>query len=394
MENLRRYFRPVLFQLIIYFVMFWNTGFLQNAYELIENDERSPMEIATLSENVWNLAEHKIELAKQKVARGEVYAPADYFKDIAEIEQQQKRLNISIHFPAAQLQDLMNKSITSKRCTIQDLDNARETYKRQLEDNLAHRDEFKQELKQLGWGGFFCWLMSFYFWNLIPVALLYIVWMLQQQLEERRRHFCFPSPLNFAWTVVAHPFYLTRIFVERARQSGRKVYVEAEYRRTKSKLFTYLTEREQRRIKEFADSGLQVFAWRRYLRLNGLKPLHTLAAVLAVMIVIAVLPKPTEAKTNNHGKEGSYVISWQQLSTNLARMNIEPDDGQIDGQNLERNCFFEWEEFNFLVFPQLVLSEFLDLPFNFQEVLEKFVHIPINRLFNSMASMCFMSNGS
>jgi hypothetical protein len=331
MKRLQKYYKPGFFKLLLILAMIWNIGAVQALFCAIVDDitkesvnQISPEERIRQTEEARKLVEEKIVLANQQMDKGRVYSPYDYFRDLIDVEKVNPQLGISVLAAIYKLQALSSKSIEQGIFSWDDIDRAREKYKCNLTQDLEKsRIETFEKLKASGWKGIGSWLLGIYLWNLLPVALLYLVWMLQEQeVEERLR---FPKPLNFIWTVLAHPFYLTIIFAKWWRKQGREWRLEVEYRRTKQKLFVYLSDEEKRRIKEFAQSGLSIWSWRRLLQSQELRTAHSVAAVLCVMMLIAILPRLSGA--DSMLTDNSFeVLTWHQSFDHLPRMDI---DGQI-----------------------------------------------------------------
>ena len=188
--------------------------------------------------------------------------------------------------------------------------------------------------------------------------------------------------------VLAHPLYLTRLFFKWLVRSGRELYVEAAYRQTKEKLFVYLSEREEKKIKNFAEHGLPITAWRMMLRLKGLKPVHTLAAAMAVTLIFAVLPRPVEAKTRPIRDPGPSYVCLQEISNHLARMSISEDDQIKDrcGTDFQQDIgkTMSWEKpTGMRQIPLVGKLMIIHSPFCLQEVIRKIEHIPLTRLFSA-----------
>ena len=387
MEKFKKLYRPTLFKAILIIVMAWNTGPLQLYLEQFKDDPRSAKEVVDLRQKVENFAEEKYERAKQGVAQGIAYSPGDYFRDMTEIETYRKELKApsGVLQGSLRLQVMLEGNRSKGIFSYVEVVRARQRYESAI--HASPHDKFGlSEVKTI-----LTWLFEIYLLNLLPVALFYLI-LLIERWKSQDRSLSILSLIYFVWKVFAHPFYLTRSFVRWWRSGYREFYFEAEYRRTKSKLFVYLTEREKRRIKNFAENGLPIQVWRGMLKLKGLRPVHSLATVLVVMLVIAILPKATEAKIKKTGDTSSgSSISWEK-SSHLPRADI---DDEVSGPE----DFWDTEEdilpkgaINFRHFPKILKRFALPEHFCFLEVWHKILHIPLSMLFSFVFGFTYELN--
>lgn len=380
MKQRREWFRPVLFKTILILVLVYNTGFITALFRdfpsFTEDSEYSREEIAQKIRLTNDLVEGKIRVAKDRIAAGGDYSPYDYFHDLREIEDFFSATGFSTHLALGPLQAMMNDSITRRQYTFDDVVAAREKFKFDRDNTISHRLEFFEMVEEKGWPGVLAWIFGIYLANLLPIALFYLVWMVEQNREEKK-NFCFPNPFHFLWVVLAHPYFFTRIFVKWLTKNGREWYVEAEYRRTKAKLFVFLSEREQKKIKDFAQKGLPIAIWRELLRLRGFRPVHSLAMVLCVMMVIAILPRPSDAKAKAVKDYHPLSFGWQKTVNHLPRMALDGDicQGHLGGCDQDAAALPEICGYRY--YPER--GEYYPTPqaFCFQEARLKIMRVPI-----------------
>jgi hypothetical protein len=369
------------------FMLLWNIGILQSMYGDAKKGELPAAVKMDRLRILQNFIDVRSSAATLKSMNGVPYAPEDYFRDMHDIMAIQSTLGVSVPIQTYMndLLAIMHRSM-GEHFTMDDLVEARMRY---VEVERLEAEQYKEvqgKTKQFSWIGLFLYFVWLYLKNFLPVLLLYLIWM--KESEDERRIRLFPNPLHLAWRIIAHPYYLAKVFWGWFVCRGEFInewLIEAEYRRTKEKLFVYLTESERQRIKNFAKGGLPVSIWRSMLRLKGLNPAHSLAAALAVTLIFSVLPRTAEAKTKQIKDYDPISFSRQVISNHLPRMAIE--DGKknlkVWGDIGDGKVFCE-EAFDFRYNPlvsRLIIHEIL---FYFQEVWRKIFHIPLIRLFSSV----------
>jgi hypothetical protein len=369
------------------FLFLWNIGILQS---MVEDAKKGELPGAVKTDRMrilQNFIHVRQSAAVYKQMNGIPYTPDNYFMDMNDIFGIQKTLgvSVSIHESMSSLREIMQRGL-GKQFFQKDLIEARAKYSEVEKAEANQYEEVRGKVKQFTWTGFFLFFFWLYFKNYLPVFLLYLIWMRENKDNEHGRSF--PNPLHFLWRIVAHPYYLSRVFWKWFVTRGREFVYEAELRRTKENLFVYLTEREERRIKNFAKNGLPIQVWRDLLTLRGLRPVHSLAAALAVTLIFTLLPRPVEAKSKPMKQFDPVSVSWQVFSYHLPRMAI--DDGQTDLKIPGVICgekAFRKEPLDSPYFPDVSRLTILRTIFRFQEVWREIVHIPLSRLFSSVS--CF-----
>ena len=189
----KQYYRPYFFRaILIIFMLCVSTGFLKGLWNY-SGDPMTIQERVDKTRQLMGFVDSRLEVAKQKA----VYTPYDYFSDLDRVYEFGHRIGFgqSVYASVGNLQGLMQKNLGSK-FSYDDIEKAKAQFKGKLDDRLSHRSEFFQMLGQMGWIGFLTWLFGVYLWNLIPVALLLLMWMYESQIEKEQG-FRFPNPAFF-----------------------------------------------------------------------------------------------------------------------------------------------------------------------------------------------------
>jgi len=316
------------FMLILAFIfnMIGWTGFktIVNSLPPLTEDSKFSREEELRRKNlVWHYAGDLVKVAQERCAYEKIYSPYDYFHDLKLIYLKEKELEVksfNIHTEINKLQALANKSL-KRGYTENDIGKAREDYKEFIEPGHESREKAREHLQQIGWYGILNWFLWLYLKTLPLVFILYFLWA-KEELGYYER-FLIPKPFGFAVLLLLYPFVIGFYICCWFKNNGRHIYAEAELRRSK-RLFAYLSEEDQERIRQFAKTNLSLSYWRRQLTELGLKPRHSLTSALLVTLIFVFVIRPVEAsaKSIKDFSGSSYIL--EQISTkNLPRMSID-----------------------------------------------------------------------
>lgn len=335
------------------------------------------------SDEYYAFIKSKLAAANKKISEGHEYRPRDYFHDLKDIHSKEKELGWS-GGDFDELGEIIKSKLRSSKADKQyekEIEEAREDYKRFIDPAEKDREKIHAYLVQLGWVGIMSWFLLFYL-KLMPFALLLLTsWIHQRQEEEEG--FLWPKPSRFLLILLFYPLIISYVCFKYLEKKEQHYLAEAEFRRTKQNLFGSLSEEEIRRLKEFRDNNLTLSAWREHLSSLGLKPKHSLAAAMAVTLLIALVPVLAQAETKDKAKEILPKVALEQIVQNYsARMNIDGDNScfhlQKDGSGQDyqaQGCIFELINFE----PQIIVV-FLLLQktiLRLKEVCRQIFHVPL-----------------
>jgi len=359
MNAWRFFFRPSMIRFMLILAFFFNlvgTDGLKNMVASLKadgNHANMPIQERLMHQHEFNtLIEELVKQAEAKYSRGQVYSPTDYFGDIQKIDAIKHAadngvpLNEGLIF---RLRELAMKSL-KHGYTEEDMYRASNEYKDFRSGAAEGREKTKSKLREMGFLGVLLWLIIFYLKNLPLALILYLVW-----IREENGGFKFPRPLRFLLALVLYPIIISRTVWCWLRKEGRELYAEAELRRTKKQLFTYLSDEELTRVKGFANSSLSFSHWKMQLAKSGLKPRHGLALALVVTFVFLMMPRPKEVEAKKVGPGCIQSVVLEQIAkSSLPRMSIDKYKSQIDGQDFssDRDIAANWAV---LLFHQIVL---------------------------------------
>lgn len=333
MANLRL-FRPRLYKLCLFVIFFIVTGVPQSIWSLIcdnlSRPEMAPEERIRVMQVYDKYLEEKIFLAKKKIMEVGSYRSRDYFYDLESAEKMRKELGIkSDGLFSMQFTTLKEMVCLRSQEDYNELEKAKQEYKDFMDPGRESREETFLLIKKMGWAGVAKWVL-FWYLKLLPLAfVLFIVWAFENAQGLR-----FPKPGRLILITLAYPFFIARVLLKWLKKEGRDFLVEAELRRTKQRLFTYFSENEIRKIREFGASMLPLNLWRKRLASLGLRPRHSLAAALAVTLIFAFLPTFSQAEAKVK-KDGGPMAIVQFSERHLARMDV--NDVDLPEQGTDEN---------------------------------------------------------
>lgn len=323
MANLRL-FRPRLYKFSLFIIFLFMTGLPQFVWNAIYKDATRPEmaieERFRVMKVYGDYLNDRILLAKKKILATGSYRPRDYFWDLRAADEMKNKLGItSDGLFSPQLTTLKELMVLRTPADFQELEAAKSEYKDFIDPAREPREEFFSHVRQQGWCGVTNWLFVLYL-RFMPLAfVLFVVWALEN--AERLR---FPKPGRLVLLTLVYPLVIARVLLKWLKKEGRDLLAEAELRRTKQRLFTYLSENEIRKIREFGASMLPLNFWRKRLAGLGLKPRHSLAAALVVTLIFALLPAFVQAGTKAKKQNGPATIV-QLSEQHLARMDLGGD---------------------------------------------------------------------
>lgn len=382
--------RPWFKKLCLLILMFLFVGWPQSCWQFhkerkqaeeVEKSQRQkmlPLEELNRERAMEKYVEAKILSVKQKIAQGGTYSATDYYNDLKEKDIKIKELGIgdktSYHlYPA--LWDICQKNLKTKK-DYDAMEAAKENYKESIDPGGKARKKAFTDLKTLGWIGILTWLFFLYL-KIMPFAFgLFLIWANENQEKQQ---FLFPSPLRFLLMLICYPLVVGYVFIKWMKKKEYEYLAEAEYRRTKQNLFTYLTPEEIKRIKKFSESTLSLRSWREQLIASGLSPQHGLAIALVATLLISFIPNSVQAESKIKVKNclsgiASKQIIWQYSSRNcidnahLQKMNNGQSwqDGaaKIETNNFKPNLIVHWFKWREVIWRK-------------QKVYNKINHIPI-----------------
>ncbi|MCX6762968.1 MAG: hypothetical protein NT093_04290 [Candidatus Moranbacteria bacterium] len=293
-----------------------------NEAEELASGERARKEIV-----LRTLIEEMIQGVESRKTRGESFSPADYFGSMKRLDLKEKELRLKNHssyYLISKYWTIINENFLPN-WDKDDLNRAVNDYKEFVDPGREPRDRFRADVFRLGFRGVVLWFFLLYL-KTMPVAfVLFLVW-----IKEEQGKLSVPRPINFLLLLIIYPVVLIKRLWHKMKQSGREIYVEAELRRTKKQLFTYLSDEELTRVKSFARSNLSFSHWKMQLAKTGLRPRHGLVLALVVTFVFLMLPRPSKAEARGAKmiRDGGIVLE-QMTTTYLPRMSIDADGSQI-----------------------------------------------------------------
>lgn len=380
---LQKLYKPKLIKCILFLIFLINLGLVGSCARCflkdISESQFSVEERAKRQKILYDFAKEKVAVAEKK----EVYSPNDYFADLESIRDKEYELKVKLLdlFQLGRLQELLKKSMHMGHFNDDDLVNATKIHNEYLRSGGKAGEEASEELRryirQIGLSGILSWMLLVYL-KCLPLAfILFLLWIKDGEWHEEK--FKFPRPLRFASMLVSYPLVIGYAMFRSLIAVQRDILAEAELRRTKRNLFTFLSDEEVKRIKTFARSTASLSYWKEQLKHQELRPRHCLATALVVTFLFILLP--TTGKTTSHIKKVSPTnITIGQLAQHLPRMSIEDEhSSQTDWQKGDDNEVIT-VLYDFV--PMMLAKWFVRLKtvFRLQEVFFKISHIPISAI--------------
>lgn len=374
--------RPWFMKLCLLFLFIFFTGLPQSCWQLHkESDSKVPNlpreEFFKKQQILHKYMKEKVIKAKEKNFRGEVYTVTDYFSDLKDFSRKGKEVGVDglgTVSGVLELQQISRESLKTKK-DYAAMEKAREDYREFVDPARIPREKARDEVKTLGWRGVLKWFLFVYF-RFMPFAfMLFVIWASENKDKEKSM---FPRPLRFSLMLIFYPLVIGYIFIQWVKKKERHYLVEAEYRRTKQNLFTYLSNEEIQRIKEFRENALSLRSWRNQLVEAGLTPQHGLALALITTLLISFMPNLAQAET----KAKNYLPEtvWEKVADqgqHLARMGIADDDQNQNNAGQQDNADIFIEFFNFEVFFIEKLIEVQKNLLRLKEFCRHIDHVPL-----------------
>jgi hypothetical protein len=380
--------RPWFLKLCLLFLFVFLTGLPQSCWQAyktvkVETPIRilSQKEIADSRVLLRGYMEEKITNAKKKISQGEGYTFADYFGDRKDYVREIKSLKLESYFSegeglgVSKLKQLVTQNLKNEKDHAV-MVAAREDYEKTCDPRYPLRKKAENDFKASGWRGVLVWFFFLYLKIMLP-ALGYLLVLLFEKQKEKKE-FLFPNPFRFLLMLVIYPVAIGNIFLKWWNYTKREYWTEAEYRRTKENLFTYLSESEVQKIKAFAKSALSLRSWKEQLIASGLKPKHGLAAALIVTLLIGFIPNLTQAETKAKEISQHKVYLQQVVEQYAARISIENEQsGQRFDHDWQDKLPICCEAEDLIPVLTVWFFKIREKVFRFKKICRQIEHIPI-----------------
>jgi hypothetical protein len=212
----------------------------------------------------------KIDSAKQQGN----YNVEDYFNDLYDFHTKYgtKASTIRIH-------ELM--ALSMQNSDDAQIVKARDRYQERIDPGREGRKEFQENTSKLGWGGVAAWLFSTYLYFLPWIFGLFLIWV----YETSRKKFFLANPLSFLLGTAFYPLTLGYLIFRRIRG-------EVEIRRSKERVFSFLSEDELRAVGEFVKTRISLHELRKSA--FGKKRTtyrHAFATALCATVILLFIPQ-------------------------------------------------------------------------------------------------------
>lgn len=326
--------------------------------------------------------EEKVINAKKNNSHGKVYTATDYFNDLKDFSRKVKELGLDGLGAIPSVSELQQISRESLKTTADfaALEVAKKDYQEFIDpggkSSKKAQAEFNSLINSLGWKNVLTWLVLMYFKIMFFAFCYFSILIFENNKEKRQR--LFPNPIRFLLLLMIYPAVIGYLIYKWLQKKERHYLAEAEYRRTKQNLFTYLSPEEIQKIKKFRESTLSLRSWREQLAASGLKPQHSLALALVVTLLVSFIPSLTQAETKKEGSCQHKVCLQQVVDQYAARISIE-DDQPAHGFNHDWQdrmpATFEENDFNPIV--TIWYLKILEKVFQLENVCRQIDHIPL-----------------
>jgi len=319
-----------------------------------------------------NFVKEKVRCAK---LMGKKYCPNKYFDDLYRIGSCRKSLKGIIRYPLGEneLVCLLDSNCDKGFFTSDDVSRAAQVYKERIDPQREPREKLKKEMAKEGfWPKTFKALFHFYLNNLPLAFFLFAFWY-----YEKNGNFKTNNPFSFIISVIFYPIILLKMIYFYEEEHSRYYLAEAELRRTKDKMFSYLSKNEIEDIKRFAKNrGITLSDWKQYLSDQGLKPQGFLISSLIVTLLFTAMPKfscsQEKIKTREYTST-TLLIKAGYPPGNHCSFSINHRTNQL----ISFDCFFNYffYEFDTINLQSIFISIWVKL-FYPQEVIRKIEHVP------------------
>ena len=354
-----------LLKVAIFSVFLWNVGLVQLIYKTQRDKppeiERSSEERAALNSDIKKFWNSKLAAAQAEIRRGDDYSPYDYFRDLTEFALKFKGCSAGAFSQLGLCQSLMNEAIGSgRRYTENDIVAARDKYYLATgQENMTSGQQAKvtgqiMASKMLGW------LWAVYLHNLIFALLLFVFWDM-----ERRDKVAVKNPLSIILNAILHPLTISIIVY----QYWSTKMMEGEYRRTKKKFLTVLSEDELAFLQTAIRQGLSRREFRLLLEARGSIVRHSLAWGMTAALVLSVAPVKASPVQAVFMAEKEVVQSCAPSGTHFVQTDVGVANHSVD-MIVEK--IFVLQVFIDVLFIKKIISLFRD-----EHLVEKIEHVPL-----------------
>ncbi len=188
------------------------------------------------------------------------------------------------------------------------------------------------------------WLPQQYKLNFPLAFILLIIWAFESR-SSKNESLNSRNPIAFSLLLIFYPITFIYVLVSWMIIKRREWFAEAELRRTKKNMFSFLSKDEMGQIRRFARSGTSLEVWKKQLKANGLTLNHSFTAALTVTVILSATPNKCSAEKNNF--LGKFDV---QIMQQLPRMCIDEDDssGKDTSITVFQDALYEFVEYSFI----------------------------------------------
>lgn len=290
----------VLLKLVLFICFLINIGFFSHFVRSLNTSHES------ITTEQFLQLERFVQTKVDKERNNPNYKAKDYFNDLLEIRE--KYGNTSV-VQISWLQDICNKNSSRDEITAAAIE-----FRSKIDPGNESREEAFADIKKAGWSGVFAWFGSSYLYLLPWVFLLFIIWAFEG--SENKQTF-FKNPFGFFISLAIYPLIIVYLIIRWITLTERQVRISVELRRTKEKIFCVLSDDEILKIKNFAQSSLPIFTWRKQLRLEGKSPQHSFVTALLVTVLFMVVGNSLLQAAENYSLPKEVTIT-QSLVNNAS----------------------------------------------------------------------------
>lgn len=316
-------------KMFLFLMFIVNIGIASGLYGFATSDSSFSQEKITRLDNFVN---EKLEIARQFAKDGE-YSKERYHADIVSVFEKQKEIGLGGRIYSAGLQKIMRAYYG----------NTPAFFSSELAKIRSEHPEIgvvmAGEVYTVNCKKTLVWLLRQYKRNFLLALILFVLWLMES--GDGRFNFRFRNPLAFAFLLAIYPIVLAYVFVVWARVKGRTLMAEAELRRTKQNMFSFLSEDEMGQVWKIVNGGVPLKLWRAVLAERGLPLRHGIAIAIVATIALSLVPKQCDAARNDLGaNDGAQVICQSLFPTSLSGTSLY-DSGGGDHHHyadLEKTC--------------------------------------------------------
>jgi len=280
------------------------------------------------------------------------YGPTEYFTDMVTISKEKRYRGVNYISPGSFMfqhyertedrRRVFEENLRARRYSNEEIDSARtrilDPHLVAIGDKMAPAD-----LKPIDWLSVGLWFLRAYFMFMPFAFVLYLVWIRvgertegkyygeEEDTEWRRRvNTRLRNFGSLAISLALYPFVLAYVWKKEMSEEMRWYEAEVEFRRTKRKLFTLLSDDELVLVRGWVKRGLSYLEIRKELEACGHTPRHSFATALIATIVVSFavgfVPKATADESVRDNVSSNASVQSQ---TGDARAG--PDTMRTDG---------------------------------------------------------------